>query len=72
MPKPNIRKGDFVEFCSDSQTDKGPSSGRCISRTGRKVVIRHSDHPGEEFDLDTLAMVEETTHHRGGKLWMLE
>ena len=43
--------GDRVEFQSDRQTEKGPSSGSVIAvdRNRQTVTIRHSDHPGETF-----------------------
>lgn len=45
------RAGDRVEFRSDRQTEKGPSSGSVIAvdRDARTATIRHSDHPGETF-----------------------
>jgi hypothetical protein len=44
--------GDRVEFWSDLQTEKGPSSGRVIAvdRDNQTATIRHSDHPGEVFE----------------------
>jgi hypothetical protein len=36
-------EGDLVEFKSDRQTDKGPSSGRVLAVDGDRVKIAHSD-----------------------------
>jgi hypothetical protein len=46
------RVGDRVEFWSDRQTEKGPSSGSVVAvdRARRTATIRHSDHPGEVFE----------------------
>lgn len=45
------RVGSVVEFLSDRQTEKGPSSGTVLSCDWDKgtCIIRHSDHPGEVF-----------------------
>ena len=39
------RKGDIVEFLTDAQTEKGPSSGSVIAVNykDRTCVIQHSD-----------------------------
>ena len=67
-----MRVGDCVEFLSDRQTEKGPSAGTVTKRDGNKVVIKHSDHPGEEFDISTLRMRGELRHRDGiSKLWLL-
>jgi hypothetical protein len=67
-----MRSGDVVEFMSDMQTEKGPSSGTVISIMPGEVVIRHSDHPGENFDTSHL-MVKGEYRHKDGlrKLWIL-
>ena len=54
--------GDTVEFLSDRQTEKGPSAGTvtALSPDGQRATIRHSDRPGEEFDL---AKVKVASHH---------
>lgn len=49
-----IEVGDVCEFESDRQTEKGPCSGVCIEADESTVVIRHSDHPGESFERDSL------------------
>lgn len=58
--------GDRVEFASDMQTEKGPSSGHVISVSDdkSKAVIQHSDHPGEEFNCADV-VVDNFTRNRG-------
>lgn len=62
--------GDAVEFDSDRQTEKGPSSGRVVVRWGSQVSISHSDTV-EWFEVADLVVSRVSTHHRGGKLWIL-
>lgn len=38
-----MKPGDYVEFLSDRQTEKGPSMGRVVSISNDRVTIRHSD-----------------------------
>jgi len=45
---------DKVEFESDKQTEKGPSSGTVTKVDKGKVIVEHSDHPGEEFAINKL------------------
>lgn len=63
--------GDAVEFDSDRQTEKGPSSGRVVVRSGSQVAIRHSDTV-EWFDVNGLRVERLSTHYRGGKLWIMQ
>lgn len=67
----NMKVGDAVEFRSDSQTEKGPSTGRVTARDGDKVCIRHSDHLGELFHAPSINVEKLATHHKGGPLWIL-
>jgi hypothetical protein len=52
--------GSVVEFLSDRQTEKGPSAGTVISCNWKNntCVIRHSDHPGETFDMKKVQVVK--------------
>jgi hypothetical protein len=54
--------GDFVEFFSDVQTEKGPSTGTVTERVGDRVMIKHSDHSGESFDIKTLQIVSKVKY----------
>lgn len=67
-----IKEGDWVEFDSDRQTDKGPSSGKVIKVEGDEVTIRHSDDPGEVFSIAALKVKLKTEHYRGGTLWIFD
>lgn len=67
-----IAEGDFVEFESDRQTEKGPSAGRVTKVEGGFVTIQHSDDPGERFEISALTVKRKTTHHEGGILWILD
>ncbi len=66
-----MRVGDVVEFCSDRQTEKGPSSGTVVARQGDFVMISHSDTPAEIFRVSKLHVkaLAETADHR--RLWRL-
>ena len=57
--------GDIVEFLSDRQAEKGPSSGSVtkINRWTGTCIIKHSDHPGEMFLMRKLK-VENFRQHR--------
>lgn len=65
--------GDLVEFESDRQTEKGPSSGRIVSTNGRfgTCVIQHSDDQ-ELFFIDQVKAKRLTRSYRGEPLWILE
>lgn len=67
----DIAVGDAVEFDSDRQTEKGPSSGRVVLRRGSQVAISHSDAV-EWFDVNELRVERLSTHYRGGKLWIMQ
>jgi hypothetical protein len=56
--------GDIVEFLSDQQTEKGPSSGSILSVDYRndRCVIEHSDTK-ETFAISKL-QVRKFTRHR--------
>lgn len=60
MPTP----GDIVEFLTDRQTDKGPSSGTVFSADYKsgKCVIKHSDETREFVMADII--VEKYTSQR--------
>ena len=49
-----IAVNDVCEFISDTQTEKGPSSGRVTYADDEFIAIAHSDHPGEFFRRDQL------------------
>ena len=67
-----MREGDCVEFISDKQTEKGPSSGTVTNVTADNVTIQHSDHPGETFSKRKLRVKGEVRHRDGiRKLWLL-
>lgn len=66
-----MNEGDLVEFKSDLQTEKGPSAGKIVERFSGHVNIEHSDCI-EMFNVGDLIIEKETTHHRGGKLWILK
>lgn len=67
-----IAEGDWVEFASDWQTEKGPSSGKVVKVEGDKVTIAHSDDRGEEFGITGLKVKERASHYRGGTLWIFD
>ena len=68
-----MKVGDAVEFLSDQQTQKGPSSGRVIEREGLTVTVQHSDHPGEVFSVADLSVDKLSSHHRdGAPLWIMK
>lgn len=68
------RAGDTIEFRSDRQTEKGPSSGSVTSvdRQARTAVIRHSDHPGESFCWKDVKVAYCRLRGPGNTFWMLE
>ena len=66
-----MKAGDYVEFMSDRQTEKGPSAGVIKISRGNDLLIKHSDCT-EEFRADQLIVERETTHRKGGVLWMLK
>lgn len=65
--------GDKVEFFSDLQAEKGPSSGSVTAADWQSglVEIRHSDHPGEMFDWAKVKVSEFGTALDGRPLWQL-
>lgn len=63
------KAGDYIEFLSDRQTDKGPSSGIITISSGEKILLKHSDCT-EEFDVGDLVIVKKTKHRNGGILWI--
>jgi hypothetical protein len=68
----DIKVGDWVEFASDWQTEKGPSSGKVVKVEGDSVTIAHSDNPGEIFSIPALKVKQRTEHYRGGTLWIFD
>ena len=67
-----IDEGDWVEFASDWQTEKGPSSGKVVKVEGDIVTIAHSDDLGEDFSISKLKVKARTQHYRGGTLWIFD
>lgn len=68
-----MRAGDCVEFISDLQTEKGPSTGYIAEVDDTTVRIRHSDHLGESFESTELIVKMETRYRDGlRKLWILK
>lgn len=67
------KRGDKVEFLSDLQTEKGPSSGVVTTADwdAGLVTIRHSDHPGELFDWAAIKVASFGTASDGSPLWQL-
>lgn len=65
-----MKVGDYIEFLSDRQTEKGPSIGFVKTIVGTRVLIQHSDC-SEEFNYNQLIVKKKTTHHDGGTLWIL-
>lgn len=65
---------DYVEFLSDRQTEKGPSSGQVTwtDYAAGTCVIRHSDHPGETFRIKDVRSVRLSHRPGGAPLWILE
>jgi|GEM_PF-4020521 len=62
--------GDYVEFLSDKQTEKGPSAGKISISCGNRILVRHSDTT-EEFVVENLLVKKRTKHRKGGVLWIL-
>lgn len=64
-----ISEGTLVEFLSDRQTDKGPSSGRVVYNNGQDIAIQHSDGV-EWFSAIDLEVERVTRRKKDGKvLW---
>jgi len=66
-----MEQGDFVEFQSDRQTDKGPATGKVLVRDGGVVAIKFSDGI-EWFELSDILVLELVWKPDGVKLWLLE
>ena len=73
---PNGKVGDAIEFLSDKQTEKGPSTGSIIDIEIDKpsgvhigVTIKHSDHPGEYFSCSHLQIHNRIIREDGTSLW---
>jgi hypothetical protein len=69
--KPNVN--DKIEFHSDIQTEKGPSTGEVISINccAQTATIRHSDHPGETFRWADVEVSYFVIAYDGRPLWVL-
>jgi hypothetical protein len=69
----NFKVDDQIEFLSDKQTEKGPSSGKVVA-VGNKdtVIIKHSDDPGELFTSSKLLVKSRTMKPGGIVHWTLE
>lgn len=67
-----IKEGDLVEFESDRQTEKGPSSGKVVSVSNGNVTVAHSDDPGEVFAISKLAVKKVTVSASGETLWVID
>lgn len=72
--KNGYKVGDLIEFLSDKQTKKGPSSGSIIEiDTVEKsdiqigIVVKHSNHPGEWFPMSHLEHIR-TIERDDGKI----
>lgn len=68
----NMAEGDHVDFGSDAQTEKGPSSGKVVKVEKGFVTIAHSDDPGERFKAAKLKVRGIGRHRDGGVVWMLD
>ena len=67
-----IKQFDSVEFCSDIQTEKGPSAGMVVCKVEDYVIISHSDTPGEAFKINDLLVKRKSKDYRTNKpLWIL-
>lgn len=67
-----MRINDHVDFTSDLQTEKGPSAGFITNVDTKQVTIKHSDHPGEVFDIETLIVLKKTSYKGSQEiLWIL-
>ena len=66
-----MKEGDLVEFLSDKQTEKGPSSGKIVDVDGDKVVIAHSDDPVEVFFAQEIKVHSRNVNDDGKILWLL-
>ena len=68
----NPEKGDLVEFRSDLQTEKGPSSGTVTFVDRNSVCIGHSDGY-EWFDADRVKVLSIGISQRNGcAFWKLK
>jgi uncharacterized protein YukJ len=74
-----FKLGDLVEFLSDKQTEKGPSSGSIIeidtdekSGTQISIVVKHSDCPKEVFHLSHLNVNRKVEREDGKVLWICD
>lgn len=68
----NIQPGDIVEFLSDLQTEKGPSSGACAANHGDVIIIDHSDVYGDRFKTGDLRIKYFKKHGDGKRYWGFE
>lgn len=69
---PAFAVGDVVEFDSDLQTEKGPSSGTIKEVDGTRILVAHSDAE-EWFDGTKLIVSEKTTAADGKRpLWIMK
>ena len=68
----NIQPGDIVEFLSDLQTEKGPSSGTCVANHGDVVIIDHSDAYGDSFKIKELRVKHFKKYEDGRRYWGFE
>lgn len=66
-----MQAGDYVEFMSDRQTEKGPSAGKIKISRGDDLLIEHSDCT-EEFKASQLQVERKSEHRKGGTLWVLK
>lgn len=69
--------GDVVEFDSDMQTEKGPSSGVCtaVDYSADCCTVRHSDHPGETFIMSKVVVFKYKRHRNHpdrARYWLLK
>lgn len=71
LPAKAMKPGAVIEFLSDQQTDKGPSSGTCVSNDGETIVLSHSDTEHDEFRAEELRVERVGTTHDGRDYWAL-
>jgi len=66
----SFQVGDHIEFLSDEQTEKGPSTGVVEIVDSNRIVINHSDIT-EEFFINDLSINRKSKHYNGKTLWIL-
>ena len=67
----NMKAGDLIEFLSDRQTDKGPSSGVCVRNNGSTLTLSHSDIDDDIWSVDKLRVERVGWTRDGRRYWAL-